>query len=82
MESQLSIHPRKQRMISRNRRLIQIGHTPDLTIARWDVVKAKPSKVDDVIAHHARSAGHRESIGEGVLDFSANESAMPGAGNG
>ena len=33
----------------------------------WDVVKAEPSKVDDVIAHHSVSAAHSEPIGEGVL---------------
>ena len=33
----------------------------------WDVVKAEPSKVDDVIAHHAKSAAHSEPIGEGML---------------
>lgn len=33
----------------------------------WDVVKAEPSKVDDVIAHHARSADASTPIGEGVL---------------
>ncbi len=33
----------------------------------WDVVKAEPSKVDDVIAHHAQSAAHSEPIGEGIL---------------
>ena len=33
----------------------------------WDVVKAEPSKVDDVIAHHAASGLHTEPIGEGVL---------------
>jgi len=33
----------------------------------WDVVKAEPSKVDDVIAHHSASAEHSEPIGEGVL---------------
>ncbi|WP_374488069.1 BPTD_3080 family restriction endonuclease [Zoogloea sp.] len=33
----------------------------------WDVVKAEPSKVDDVIGHHAKSAAHTEPTGEGVL---------------
>lgn len=33
----------------------------------WDVVKAEPSRVDDVIAHHAGSAGHSAPIGEGML---------------
>jgi type III restriction enzyme len=33
----------------------------------WDVVKAEPSRVDDVIAHHAKTATHSEPIGEGVL---------------
>lgn len=33
----------------------------------WDVVKAEPSKVDDVIAHHAQTAAHSEPIGEEVL---------------
>ncbi len=33
----------------------------------WDVVKAEPAKVDDVIAHHAQSAAHSEPIGEGML---------------
>jgi type III restriction enzyme len=33
----------------------------------WDVVKAEPSKVDDVIAHHSASAAHSEPIGEGLL---------------
>jgi type III restriction enzyme len=33
----------------------------------WDVVKAEPSKVDDVIAHHSASGLHTEPIGEGVL---------------
>ncbi len=33
----------------------------------WDVVKAEPSKVDDVITHHAKSAAHSEPIGEGIL---------------
>ena len=33
----------------------------------WDVVKAEPSKIDDVISHHAKTAGHSEPIGEGVL---------------
>ena len=33
----------------------------------WDVVKAEPSKIHDVITHHAESAGHSEPIGERVL---------------
>ena len=33
----------------------------------WDVVKGEPSKVDDVVVHHARRAGASEPIGEGVL---------------
>lgn len=33
----------------------------------WDVVKAEPSKVDDVIVHHAQSASHSEPTGEGIL---------------
>lgn len=33
----------------------------------WDVVKAEPAKVDDVIVHHAASAAHSEPVGEGVL---------------
>ena len=33
----------------------------------WDVVKAEPSKVDDVLAQHAASAGASEPIGEGIL---------------
>ncbi|MEY2633754.1 MAG: hypothetical protein RIR00_2408, partial [Pseudomonadota bacterium] len=33
----------------------------------WDVVKSEPSRVDDVIAHHARNAAHSEPIGEGLL---------------
>ncbi len=37
----------------------------------WDVVKAEPSKIDDVISYHAKSAGHSEPIGEGVLALSA-----------
>lgn len=32
----------------------------------WDVVKAEPSKFEDVIAHHAQWAGHSEPIGEGM----------------
>jgi type III restriction enzyme len=35
----------------------------------WDVVKAEPSKVDDVIAHHAQSALHTSPIGETVTLF-------------
>lgn len=34
----------------------------------WDVVKAEPSKVHDVIAHHAASALHTHPVGEGLLD--------------
>ncbi|WP_295437545.1 hypothetical protein [uncultured Thiodictyon sp.] len=30
----------------------------------WDVVKAEPSRVHDVIAHHAQGPGHSEPIGE------------------
>ena len=33
----------------------------------WDVVKGEPSKVDDVIIHHAQSAVASAPIGEGVL---------------
>ena len=33
----------------------------------WDVVKAEPSKVDDVLAHHGRDAAPSGPIGEGVL---------------
>jgi type III restriction enzyme len=33
----------------------------------WDVVKAEPSKVDDVLVHHAGHARASEPIGEGVL---------------
>ncbi|WP_374494435.1 BPTD_3080 family restriction endonuclease [Zoogloea sp.] len=33
----------------------------------WDVVKGEPSKVDDVIAFHARSAAPSPSTGEGIL---------------
>ena len=36
-----------------------------------DVVKAEPSKIDDVISHHAKTAGHSEPIGEGVLAAAA-----------
>ncbi len=35
----------------------------------WDVVKGEPSKVDDVIIHHAQSAVASAPIGEGVLVF-------------
>lgn len=34
----------------------------------WDVVKAEPSKVDDVIAHHSASGLHTEPIGEFPID--------------
>lgn len=34
----------------------------------WNVVKAEPSKVHDVIAHHAASALHTHPVGEGLLD--------------
>lgn len=33
----------------------------------WDVVKAEPSRLNDVIAHHAEAAGPTEPIGEGIL---------------
>lgn len=36
----------------------------------WDVVKGEPSKVDDVIIHHAQSAVASVPVGEGVLVFS------------
>jgi type III restriction enzyme len=36
----------------------------------WDVVKGEPSKVDDLIIHHAQSAVVSAPIGEGVLVFS------------
>jgi type III restriction enzyme len=32
----------------------------------WDVVKGEPSRVDDVIQHHAGTAAHSEPIGEVV----------------
>ena len=32
------------------------------------LVKAEPSKVHDVIAHHAASALHTHPVGEGLLD--------------
>lgn len=32
----------------------------------WDVVKAEPAKVMDVIAHHATTAEHSEPLGEEV----------------
>lgn len=34
----------------------------------WDVVKAEPAGVDDVIIHHAQTTGHSEPIGEGLLE--------------
>ncbi|PRE26206.1 type III restriction endonuclease subunit R [Burkholderia multivorans] len=43
----------------------------------WDVVKAEPSKVDDILLHHAKSAAHSESIGEGVLMPSPAPIEMP-----
>jgi hypothetical protein len=33
----------------------------------WDVVKVEPSKVDDFLLHHAKSAAHSEPISEGML---------------
>jgi type III restriction enzyme len=33
----------------------------------WDVVKGEPSKVYDVILHHAQTAGPSDAIGEGIL---------------
>lgn len=33
----------------------------------WDVVKAEPSKVDDVVDHHSKAATYSEPIGEGIL---------------
>lgn len=33
----------------------------------WDVVKAEPSKVDDVVGHHSKAATYSEPIGEGIL---------------
>ena len=43
----------------------------------WDVVKAEPSKVDDILLHHAKSAAHSEPIGEGVLVPSPAPIEMP-----
>lgn len=34
----------------------------------WDVVKAEPAGVDDVIVHHSKEALHSEPIGEGMLE--------------
>jgi type III restriction enzyme len=45
----------------------------------WDVVKAEPSKVDDIIAHHAASFNHSEPIGEGVLHPTENSPATENA---
>lgn len=39
----------------------------------WDVVKREPSKVADVIVHHACHAMHSEPIGEGVLTPEPNK---------
>jgi type III restriction enzyme len=33
----------------------------------WDVVKAEPSKVDDVVSHHANATTPSEPVGEGIL---------------
>lgn len=34
----------------------------------WDVVKGEPSRVDDVIAHHAASAAPSDAMGDSSLD--------------
>jgi hypothetical protein len=39
----------------------------------WDVVKGEPSKVLDVVLHHACHAMHSEPIGEGVLVAGPNK---------
>ena len=36
----------------------------------WDVVKAEPSKLLDVLAHHAKNAGFSPPMGEGILHLS------------
>jgi hypothetical protein len=43
------------------------------------MVKAEPSKVDDIIAHHAASFNHSEPIGEGVLHPTENSPATENA---
>ena len=47
--------------------MVSVPPRPSEKLKVPDPPKAEPSKVDDVVVHHARRAGASEPIGEGVL---------------